>query len=353
MPAAADPTPAIAYGLYSEEPIHAPGGALIMPDLPPEARTRQARLARLKESSSWAEIILLDWFKRLAVFGVSAGFDIDRFERATQSLWRLTAIAKSIEALENNPNAPISPALQSEVDSIMDHTLGARASTPAEPTSTQPATRIEEITGSADAPVRNPLTSTNPATDSTHSPVTHPASSATPSPTANPGPALQEAPIPSTPPPTTSTSSDAPRAALVTPHLSPAPAVRAVPACPTLSLDAAAAYLTRTEADLAEATRAQSSAGFQPASSPSPSSKGEGPVGLRDRNSKSEIRNPQSSPPCPSGSGQCIQCAVPHCAARQAVPFHHKPRVLKCDGTCRECAKTRACPFTPAYLRPG
>ena len=379
-----DPTPAIAYGLYTAEPIRAPGGALIMPDLPPEARTRQARLERLKESSSWAEIILLDWFKRLAVFGVSAGFDIDRFERATQSLWRLTAVAKSIFALEDNPNRPIPAELQSEVDSIMDHTLGARASTPAEATSNQPVS----------APSLGPRT----------------ASSATPLPASIPAPAstdplLSSAGIlpaspssSSSPPPSSSPLSSSPHSALSAPHL-PAPSVRAVPSCPTLSLDGAATYLTRTEADLAEATRSKSSAGSplgawasmpaeatsnQPVSAPS--------LGPRTASSATPLpdtipvspsrashpsltshsshlshssipnsafpiphsQNPQSQEdPYASCGGACLECDKPFCALRHMAPLLAPSSPLQCDGTCRDCASLHTCPYPPASLRPG
>ena len=396
MPPPSDQTPAIAYGLYTEEPIRTPGGGLIMPDLPPEARERKAKLARLSESSSWAEIVLLDWFKRIAVFGVSASFDIERFERATQSLWRLTAIAKSIFALEDNPNRPIPAELQSEVDSILDSAgspLGARASTPTEATSNPPAT-ASSLTGSADAPVRNPQPTTDPAIDSTNSLGPQTASSATPLPASNPD---NNQDNPSSPPPKPAPTADAPVSpttnpspttptdprtsfsALRTPHSAleipalPSLAVRAVPACPTLSLEGIETYLTRTESDLAEAKRptppildlpptpdkSHPSLPSPPSFSSLPSFTSF-PAPAASPSPRSALATPPCTSPCPSSSPhsalatpRCIQCAEPFCASRIAVPYHHQPAVLKCDGTCRECSKTRACKFTPAYLRPG
>ena len=352
--AAPDQTPAVAYGLYTEEPIRTPGGGLIMPDLPPEARERKAKLARLSESSSWAEIVLLDWFKRIAVFGVSASFDIERFERATQSLWRLTAVAKSIFALEDNPNRPISPALESKVDDLLKSSatfnpLGARTSTSASPSPLSNSTPAQEDPSS---PTHNPT----PSADAPISQTT------TPSPTAPTDPRTSFSALRT--PRSALESSALESSALATPHF-PTPSVRAVPACPTLSLDGIATYLSRTESDLAEAKRPTppildlppTPAKSQPAQPPLESLES---LPSHSPSPRSALATPPCASPCPSSSPRsalatprCIECAEPFCASRQAVPFHHQPSVLKCDGTCRECSKTRACKFTPAYLRPG
>ena len=353
------PAPAVAHGIYSQEPVRTPGGGLVMPPLPPEALTDEAELDRFRHASARAQIILVDWLDRQAVFGVSAGFDIDRYERAVQSLWRLTAIAKSLKSLADDP-------------------LGARASTPADPTSNQSATASTISLGSRTASSASPLPDPNPATATTHS-------------TDNSTPSLPEPPS-STPSGTPVSKHRHPFAHTLaiasSPNLS-APSVRAVPSCPTLSLDAAATYLHRTESDL-------SSAGFQPASSllgarastpaeptanqsatlfnesahflgsrtassatpsPAPNPISPSPSNPQSPIPHSEFRIPHSTNPqsssCPTG-GQCIQCAEPFCASRQAVPFHHPSRPLKkCDGACRACAKISTCPFTPAYLRPG
>ena len=333
MSPAPDQTPAVAYGLYSQEPIRTPGGGLIMPDLPHEARERKAKLARLSESSSWAEIVLLDWFKRIAVFGVSASFDIERFERATQSLWRLTAVAKSIFALEDNPTRPISPALESEVDDLLKYSagfnpLGARTSTSASP-----------------SPLSNPA----PAQEQPSSPTPNPAPSA-------------DAPVSqtTTPPPTPPTDPLTSFSALRTPHSAlessaleipalPSLAVRAVPACPTLSLEGIGTYLTRTESDLAEAKRPTPPI----LDLPPTSDKSHPSHSLSPHSALATPRCASSSPRSALATPRCVECAEPFCASRIAVPFHHQPAVLKCDGTCRECSKTRSCQFTPAYLRPG
>ena len=97
--------------MFTQEPIRTPGGGLTMPPLPPEALTREASDDRLNYVSARAELILVNWVDRLAVFGVSAPMDIDRFERATMSLWRLTAIRKSINALQDSPGSPPDPSL--------------------------------------------------------------------------------------------------------------------------------------------------------------------------------------------------------------------------------------------------
>ena len=253
MSLASDQTPAVAYGLYTEEPIRTPGGGLIMPDLPPEARERKAKLARLSESSSWAEIVLLDWFKRIAVFGVSASFDIERFERATQSLWRLTAVAKSIFALEDNPNRTISPALESEVDDLLKSsaTFQPAPDSPSPqtaPSAEAPASSLGARTSTSASP--SPLA--NPDHDqenpSSPSPQTAPSADAPISQTTTPSPTAPTDPL------TSFSALRTPRSALEIPAL-PSLAVRAVPACPTLSLEGIETYLTRTESDLAEAKR--------------------------------------------------------------------------------------------------
>ena len=107
-----DQTPAIAYALGSQEPIRTPGGGLTMPPLPLEAVTDEAELDRFRHASARAQIILVDWFDRQSVFGVSASFDIDRFERAVMALWRLTAIAKSVKAFKTDPNQTPAPRAQ-------------------------------------------------------------------------------------------------------------------------------------------------------------------------------------------------------------------------------------------------
>ena len=292
MPPAADqtpspaPTPATAYGLYDREPIRTPGGGLIMPDLPPEAHAKQAHKDRLNDSAAWAELVLQDWFKRIAVFSVSAQFDIDRFERATQALWRLTAVAKSVFAFdESNPGTP--PA----------SSLGPRTSTSASPSPVSspdhdqenPSSQGPQTASSADAPISNPEppTPTIPTADS-------------PSPSPSPCP------------------SPSPRSALHTPHLS-APAVRAVPACPTLSLTGIETFLSRANADLAEARRPTppilpTSHNLPPAP-PSPSSL-ESLASLPSNSSFSALRTPHSALECPQ-------------------------------------PKARKCPWIPANLRPG
>ena len=248
MSPAPDQTPAVAYGLYSEEPIRTPGGGLIMPDLPPEALARKAKLARLTESSSWAEIVLQDWFRRLAVFGVSASFDIDRFERATMVLWRLTAVAKSIFALEDNPNTPIPPSLEPAVNTLVSD--------------------ASSLSSAGFQPASSPPPISNPAHDQDNSSSLGPrtASSA-------------DIPVsqPATPSSITPTADPSPRSALATPQSPSLPSlsVRAVPSCPTLSPEGIATFLSRCEVDLAEATRrtppildlpqSQSSAGILPA----------------------------------------------------------------------------------------
>ena len=380
MPSSAatpDQTPAIAYGLYSQEPIRTPGGGLIMPDLPPEARERKAKLARLSESSSWAEIVLLDWFKRIAVFGVSASFDIERFERATQSLWRLTAVAKSIFALEDNPNIPIPTTLEPEVNGILSDasSLGARTST--------------------SAPLSNPDndSSLGPRTStSADAPISH-----TPTDPLNSFSALRT--------PHSALESSAlrtPHSALEIPAL-PSLAVRAVPACPTLSLNGIETYLNRTEADLAEAKRPtppildlpptpdkslpshslspHSALATPRCASPSPRSALATPrcASLSPHSAlatprcaspspHSALATPRCASPSPRSAlhtppledpyaacdAACVKCAKPFCALRLVVPFSHPSSPLQCDGTCRDCPKCRTCEYTtPARLRPG
>ena len=255
-----DQTPAIAYGLYDREPIRTPGGGLIMPDLPPEAHAKQAHKDRLNDSAAWAELVLQDWFKRIAVFGVSAQFDIDRFERATQALWRLTAVAKSVFAFdESNPGIP--PASSS---------LGARTSTSASPSPVSSPDHDQENPSSlgprtaSSASLSNPdIAQENPSSLGTR---TAPSADA---PVSNPEP----------PSPTTPTLTDAlsPRSELRPPDSEnprvklrrpfdhavntpqspslPSLSVRAVPSCPTLSPEGIETFLSRANADLAEATR--------------------------------------------------------------------------------------------------
>ena len=357
MPSPSDPTPAIAYGLYSQEPIRTPGGGLTMPPLPEDACTREASLKRLSYVAARAEIILVDWIDRLAVFGVSASFDMDRFERATMALWRLTAIRKSLNALEDNPNATIPPGFEPEVHSILasvssagilpasspadDSSLGARMSSSATPDPSAIHDNHQEqakplgprTASSADAPVSN--TATPSSTTPTDSPDFFSTLRA-------PHSALESS-------------------ALATPRLSalpalPSPSVRAVPACPTLSPEGITTFLSRTETDLAEATRPTPPILDLPPTPDKPL-----PSQASNHSFSAPHTPPLEAPPCHSSSSPrsalrtppCTQCAEPFCASRIAVPFHHRPAVLKCDGTCRECSKTRSCKFTPAYLRPG
>ena len=273
MPPAADqisapapaPPPSIPFGLDSMEPIRTHGGGLIMPDLPPAALTKNAHKERLNASASWAELVLVDWFKRIAVFGVSAQFDIDRFERATQALWRLTAVAKSVAAFDDTTNLPAPP----------DSPLGPRTSTSATPppvsnpdlNQENPSSLGPRTSTSADAPSSNTETPSQTApTADTPSPSpsprfalrTPPLSIPTPdSPSPSPSPSPRSAlrtPHLSASTPDSPSPSPSPSSALRTPHLT-APAVRAVPSCPTLSFEGIETYLDRTEADLAEARR--------------------------------------------------------------------------------------------------
>ena len=287
MPPAADqtpsPAPAPAYGLHDREPIRTPGGGLIMPDLPPEAHAKSAHQDRLNDSAAWAELVLQDWFKRLAVFGVSAQFDIDRFERATQALWRLTAVAKSVFAFDDTTNLPAPPDSLSSAGILPASSLGPRTA----PSATPP-------------PASNP--GDNQENPSPLGPRTSPSADA---PISN-----TEPPSPTTP--TADSPSPSPRSALPTPHLSapslPSLSVRAVPACPTLSIVGIETYLTRTNADLAEATRPtppilalpptppSSSVPTSQSSAPTPQS----PIAMVPSPSpRSALRTPHFLPPVP------------------------------------------------------
>ena len=309
MPPPSDQTPAIAYGIYSQEPVRTPGGGLTMPPMPSEALTAEAELDRLRRASARAQTILVDWFDRLSVFGVSAQFDIDRFERAVQALWRLTAIAKSIKALVADPSQSLPPELEPNLNAALSD-IDAISSAGVPPASSSLGPRT---TPSANAPASQ---------------------TATPSPT--------------TPSSTTLTADSSPRSALATPHLSarPTPSVRAVPSCPTLSREGIATCLTRTESDLAEATRPTppildlppTPDKSHPSLSPSP---------------RSALATPPLEDPYVSCGGACLECDKPFCNLRHMAPFLHPSSPLKCDGACRDCSSLHTCPYPPACLRPG
>ena len=219
---APDPTPALApvhtipFTMYTQEPVRTPGGGLTMPPLPPEACTTEASLDRLNYVSARAELILVQWVDRLAVFGISAGHDLDNFACATKFLWRLTAIRKSINALaDDTPAGPDDPA-----------------PFPPFPTDDRSA---------------GILPASSPADDSSLGART--STSATPPPSSIPD-NDQTNPLG----PRTASSADAPVSNTAIPS-SPSLSVPAVPACPTLSAEGIATFLSRTEADLAEATR--------------------------------------------------------------------------------------------------
>ena len=265
------------------EPVRTSGGGLIMPDLPSAALTLDSHKERLNASSSWAELVLVDWFKRIAVFGVSASFDIERFERATQALARLTAVAKSVLTLDRIPGTADGPSAPTFPETALETPTSTPAipSTPADPVAdpSQPASPFPQAGSSADVPDTHNATpapiATVPGIDSVSTPIS----------------TLAPAP------------SSSPRSELPAPRLSGHPSlpiltVRAVPACPTLSIEGIETFLARTGSDLAEATRPVPPVlDLPPTPPPSPS-----------LSPHSALRTPHSSPPSPSSS--------PHSALR-------------------------------------
>lgn len=269
--------------------------------------SRFASFQRKGEALGYIEELLLVWLRDQARYTLDPDVDLAKLNLASRILYRLTAIQKTMLAID--------ALLQAQRN---NDPLGARTSASVTPTDNQPA---PPLSGNADAPVL------------TQSP--------------NPQPSPSDdlpAPAPATPSPTTAPTAANDLSALAAPHS--ALAVRAVAVCPTLSLDDLDSYLDRTEADLAQAL------GSTPSNPPpSHSSNSSNPQSTFPAPPSSSPHSALRTPPC---SGPCIQCVEPFCATRLAVPFHHPSRPLKkCDGTCRVCAKTRACPFTPAYLRPG
>ena len=138
-----DPTPAVAYAAATPlpDPSHA------SPPSRPSLSTspdRAARLQRMDSVLARLEIMLDDFSRRLAAQVLPPELFLDRFERATQALWRLTAVHKSLETLSANPLATVPPSLATDVDQIISD---LRSADP----------------GSADAPVRSSSPSTQVA----------------------------------------------------------------------------------------------------------------------------------------------------------------------------------------------
>ena len=301
-------TVALAFAPLFDAPERHPGGAMSMPPIPREARTRAASYERQNYIVCRCELILVDWIDRFAVNGVTAQFDLDRFERATMILWRLTSIRKSLDAKAadpNSPDAPNSAKLDVELHAAMTDlaTLGSP-------------------TGSADAPVRNSANANQPAPPATIENEQHTTNN---EPSPDPQPAIGH-----------------PHSPCVTPA-----SVRAVPSCPTLSPHGIEAFLSRNEKDLASLPGARaSSPASAPSNQPAPS--------LATNNEQQTTDNEQPSPsplPCPNPSANlnCADCADPDCLARIAAPVH-LPNLLNCSHFCRECRKAQSCPYTlPRY----
>src|SRR5512146_1724401 len=78
------------------------------------------RAARLAEMCAIADDLLIHLGQFVARLTDTLPPDIymNRLERSTMGLWRLTAVHKSLEQLALNPKAPISPTLSTEFDSI-------------------------------------------------------------------------------------------------------------------------------------------------------------------------------------------------------------------------------------------
>ena len=300
-----DSTPAVAYAAATPlpDPSH-----LSNPSQPsPE---RAARLQRMDAVLARLESMLDEFTLRLKSQVLPPELFLDRFERSTQALWRLTAVHKSLEALTANPLAPIPASLATEVGQIRSDIRSADVSS-ASPAPTLVHASPSDISITPQSTINNPQSVDSSQISNLKSQI--------PSPSPNQQSTinnLQSSSVPSV------------------------PAVPAVPACPTLSLQTADVYLNRTAADIIPPNDVILPKDIFTTDNTA-LTENFVPTENRPYPLISHTEHPDRRALCPNSKalGQCSLCAQEYCPKRRLACT----LLMGCHGDCHACQMKYSC----------